>query len=139
VVWDHAGGVIGLGAAEALIETGCKVHVVTPAFAVAEDIDLVLRVPLYHRLMEAGTVFLPNSDVTSLDSRDVVLQNVYSGEESRIEGVDLLIAWYGNQAVDGLRQTIETAGMELHVVGDSLAPRLADIAIAEGALAARKV
>ena len=112
---------------------------VTPAFAVAEDIDLVLRVPLYHRLMEAGTVFLPNSDVTSLDSRDVVLQNVYSGEESRIEGVDLLIAWYGNQAVDGLRQTIETAGMELHVVGDSLAPRLADIAIAEGALAARKV
>jgi 2,4-dienoyl-CoA reductase-like NADH-dependent reductase (Old Yellow Enzyme family)/thioredoxin reductase len=139
VVWDHAGGVIGLGAAEALIEGGCRVHVVTPAFAVAEDIDLVLRVPLYHRLMEAGTVFLPNSEVASLDGNDVVLQNVYSGEESRIEGVDLLIAWHGNRAVDGLRQAIEDAGMELHVVGDSLAPRLADVAIAEGALAARRI
>jgi hypothetical protein len=89
--------------------------------------------------MEAGTVFLPNSEVASLDGNDVVLQNVYSGEESRIEGVDLLIAWHGNRAVDGLRQAIEDAGMELHVVGDSLAPRLADVAIAEGALAARRI
>jgi hypothetical protein len=96
-------------------------------------------VPLYHRLMEAGTGFLPNTEVTSLDGRDVVLQNVYSGDESRIGDVDLLIAWRGNQAVDGLRQAIEDAGMELHVVGDSLAPRLADIAIAEGALAARRI
>jgi len=139
VVWDHAGGVIGLGAAEALIETGCKVHVVTPAFAVAEDIDLVQRVPLYHRLIDAGAGFMPNCEVDRLDGRDVVLRNVYSGAESRLGPIDLLVAWRGNRAVDGLRQAIEAAGMELHVVGDSLAPRLADIAIAEGALAARKI
>jgi hypothetical protein len=29
--------------------------------------------------------------------------------------------------------------LELQVVGDGLAPRLADIAVAEGALAARKI
>ena len=139
VVWDHAGGAIGLGAAEALIEAGCRVHVVTPAFAVAEDIDLVQRVPLYNRLIEADTAFLPNTEVTRLDGRDVVLRNVYGGAESRIAGVDLLIAWRGNRVVDGLRQAIEDAGMELHVVGDSLAPRLADVAIAEGALAARRI
>jgi len=139
VVWDHAGGVIGLGAAEALIGAGCRVHVVTPAFAVAEDIDLVQRVPLYHRLIEAGTVFLPNVEVIGLEGRDVVLRNVYSGEETAIGEVDLLIAWRGNRAVDGLRQAIEGAGLELHVVGDSLAPRLADVAVAEGALAARRI
>ena len=139
VVWDHAGGIIGLGAAEALIGAGCRVHVVTPAFAVAEDIDLVQRVPLYHRLIEAGTVFLPNVEVIGLEGRDVVLRNVYSGEETAIGEVDLLIAWRGNRAVDGLRQAIEGAGLELHVVGDSLAPRLADVAVAEGALAARRI
>lgn len=139
VVWDHAGGIIGLGAAEALIGAGCRVHVVTPAFAVAEDIDLVQRVPLYHRLIEAGTVFLPNVEVIGLEGRDVVLRNVYSGEETAIGEVDLLIAWCGNRAVDGLRQAIEGAGLELHVVGDSLAPRLADVAVAEGALAARRI
>ena len=139
VVWDHAGGIIGLGAAEALIEAGCQVHMVTPAFAVAEDIDVIRRVPLYHRLIEAGTTFLPNAEVARLDGRDVVLRNVYSGEESRVGSVDLLIAWRGNRVVDGLRQAIEAAGLELHVVGDCLAPRLADIAVAEGALAARRI
>ena len=139
VVWDHAGGVIGLAAAEALIEAGCRVHVVTPAFAVAEDIDLVERVPLYQRLIEAGTSFTPNTEVDRLDGREVVLRNVYSGEESRIGAVDLLVAWRGNRAVDGLRRAIEAAGMELHVVGDSLAPRFAEVAVAEGALAARKI
>ena len=139
VVWDHAGGGIGLAAVEALIETGCRVHVVTPAFAVAEDIDLVQRVPLYQRLIEAGTTFMPNTEVDRIDGREVVLRNVYSGEECRIGPVDLLVAWRGSRAVDGLREAIEGAGMELHVVGDSLAPRLADIAVAEGALAARKI
>ena len=50
-----------------------------------------------------------------------------------------MVAWRGSRAVDGLREAIEAAGMELHAVGDSLAPRLAGIAVAEGALAARKI
>jgi hypothetical protein len=41
--------------------------------------------------------------------------------------------------VDGLRVAIEAAGIECHVIGDSLAPRTADIAIAEGMLAARGI
>ena len=139
VVWDHAGGVIGLAAAEALIEQGCRVHLVTPAFAVAEDIDLVQRVPLYHRLIDAGTAFLPNREVARIDGNDVVLRNVYSLEESRVGPVDLLVAWRGNRAVDALRVAIEAAGMELHMAGDCLAPRLADVAVAEGALAGRRI
>ena len=82
---------------------------------------------------------MPNTEVDRIDGREVVLRNVYSGEESRFGPVDLLVAWRGSRAVDGLREAIEAAGMELHVVGDSLAPRLADIAVAEGALAARKI
>ena len=139
VLWDHAGGVIGAGAADALIAQGCRVHIVTPAFAVAEDIDLVQRVPLYERLISAGVRFVANCDVVRIDGGDVVVRNVYSLEEDRIGPVDLLVAWKGNRAVDGLRDAIEAAGLELHIIGDCSAPRTADVAMTEGALAARSL
>lgn len=139
VVWDHAGGVIGLGPTEALIEQGCQVQAVMPGFAVAEDINLIQRVPLYHRLLEAGTTFTPNCEVTRLEGDDVVLRSVHSFDESRVGPVDLLVAWCGSRAVDELRTAIEAAGIELHLAGDCLAPRLAEIAVAEGALAGRSI
>jgi pyruvate/2-oxoglutarate dehydrogenase complex dihydrolipoamide dehydrogenase (E3) component len=139
VVWDHAGGVIGAGVIEALVLKGSAVHVVTPFFMVAEDIDLIQRVPLYERLLTGGARFLPNSDVARLEGRDVVIRNVYTHGESRIEGVDLLVAWKGNSAVDELKAAIEAAGLELHVAGDSVSPRTAEEAIAEGAMAGRAV
>jgi len=96
-------------------------------------------VPLYERLLSAGASFVPNCDVVGLDGRDVLLRNVYTRTESRLGPVDLLVAWTGSQAVDGLRTAIEAAGIPLHLAGDALAPRAADIAFAEGALAAREI
>ena len=139
VVWDAAGGTVGSGVVEALIAAGTTVHVVTPAFAAYEDIDLIQRVPLYQRVLAAGTRLIPTSEVESLDGKAVVVRNVYTGETHRIEQVDLLVAWRGNRVLDGLRSAIEAAGIELQMAGDCIAPRTADIAIAEGALAARAV
>jgi 2,4-dienoyl-CoA reductase-like NADH-dependent reductase (Old Yellow Enzyme family)/thioredoxin reductase len=139
VVWDQAGGIVGGGALDAALARGLLLHVVTPAFAVAEDIDLIQRVPLYERLLSGGARFHPNYDVTALDGNEVVIRNVYSYQESRLGPVDLLIAWTGRRAVDDLRAAIEAAGIELYMVGDCLAPRSADLAIAEAAMAARKI
>jgi hypothetical protein len=50
-----------------------------------------------------------------------------------------LIVWRGRRARDGLRAAIEAAGVELHMLGDCVAPRSADIAIAEAAFAARNL
>ena len=139
VLWDQAGGIVGTGAMDALIDQGCKIHLVTPQFSVAEDMDVVRRVPLYERLLSAGAVFVPNSDVVALDGASVVIRNVYSQAESRIGPVELLVAWAGSRAIDRLRSAIEAAGIELHLAGDAIAPRTGDIAFAEGAMAARSV
>jgi hypothetical protein len=139
VLWDQAGGGVATGAMDALIDRGCALHVVTPQFAVAEDMDVVRRVPLYQRLLAAGAHFVPNCDVVGLDRSDVILRNVYSDGDSRLGPVDLLVAWTGSRAVDDLRGAIEGAGIALHLVGDAVAPRTADIAFAEGALAARAI
>jgi 2,4-dienoyl-CoA reductase-like NADH-dependent reductase (Old Yellow Enzyme family)/thioredoxin reductase len=139
VLWDQAGGIVGAGAMDALIDQGCKLTVVTPQFSVAEDIDVVRRVPLYERLLSAGAVFMPNCDVVALDGTTTVVRNVYSRQESRVGPVDLLVTWIGSRSTDDLRAAIAAAGIELHLVGDAVAPRTGDIAFAEGALAARAI
>ncbi len=139
VVWDHAGGVIGAGVIEALVESGVGVHVITPHFMVAQSLDVVQRVPLYERILSAGVQFLPNSEVIALQGADVLYRNVYTQQQSRLGPVDLLVAWHGSDAVDDLREAIDAAGIEMHLIGDGLAPRTADIAIAEGALAGREI
>jgi 2,4-dienoyl-CoA reductase-like NADH-dependent reductase (Old Yellow Enzyme family)/thioredoxin reductase len=139
VIWDAAGGYVGTGVVEALIAAGSTVHVVTPAFAAYEDIDLIQRVPIYQRVLSAGVKLIPTSEIASLDGNAVIVRNVYSGETHRIEQVDLLVSWQGNRSMDGLRDAILAAGIELQMAGDCVAPRTADVAIAEGALAARSV
>ena len=138
VVWDQAGGVIGAGVIESLVLQGLQVHVVTPGFAVAEDIDLIQRVPLYERVLSSGAQFIPNTEVVGLEGRDVCVRNVYTLKESRIGPVDVLVAWRGNQVVNALIPAILAMSAELHTAGDCVAPRTADIAIAEGAMVARQ-
>ncbi|MFO1172000.1 MAG: FAD-dependent oxidoreductase [Hyphomicrobiaceae bacterium] len=139
VIWDAAGGYVGTGVVEALIAGGSTVHVVTPAFAAYEDIDLIQRVPLYQRVLSAGAKMHPTSEIERLDGTAVIVRNVYSGDTQRIEQVDLLVSWQGNRAMDELRTAIEAAGIELQMAGDCVMPRTADVAVAEGALAARTV
>lgn len=139
IVWDRHGGVIGAGVTESLAAAGVRVTVVTPAFAAHEDIDLIQRVPLYERLLSAGARFLPNFEIDRVDGRRVICRNVYTFGEEVVEEVDLLVAWTGSTAADGLRAAVEASGRRLHLAGDCSAPRTADIAIAEGALAARRL
>ena len=139
VVWDHAGGVIGAGVIESLLLQGLQVNVVTPGFAVAEDLDLIQRVPFYERVLSGGARFVPNSEVIGLEGPRVRIRNVYTLEESQIGPVDVLVPWCGNQVVDTLSIAVRAAGIELHSAGDCVAPRTADIAFAEGAMVARRI
>jgi 2,4-dienoyl-CoA reductase-like NADH-dependent reductase (Old Yellow Enzyme family) len=142
VVWDQAGGQqagsqIALSAAELLATSGTDVQVVYSGFAVGEDVHLTMRIPLYERLLSAGATFVPNSEVSAIDGTDVVIQNIYSRRECRTQGVDLLVAWLGSQASDGLWRALEGRLQELHAVGDCLAPRSVEAAMMEGAKIAR--
>ena len=139
VVWDKGGGIVGAGAIEAAAIKGGKVFVVTPHFAVAEDIDLIQRVPLYERLLSAGVEFIPNHDVERIDGAKVKLRNIYSYAERSITDVGTLVVWHGSTAQDQLKALIEAEGLPVHAIGDCVAPRTADIAFAEGAMAARAI
>jgi 2,4-dienoyl-CoA reductase-like NADH-dependent reductase (Old Yellow Enzyme family)/thioredoxin reductase len=120
-----------LTTAENLLARGAKVALVTPVTAGAE-IDAFSRPPLMRRLMKAGLVLFENRRLVSIGPDSVTVRSVWTDDEETIEDVtDVVTAWYG-VAVDGLVEPLRTAGHEVLVVGDALAPRRAIDAIWDG-------
>jgi len=139
VVRDEGSGLAAYAAAEALLATGARVTVVTSEPAAAEHIHPVLRTPLYKALLAGGAVFRPNERVLRLEPGRVVTGNAYSGEEGAIEDVDLLVDWSGAEAEDSLAEAAAATGREVRLAGDMISPRALHMAVAEGALAARRI
>ena len=69
----------------------------------------------------------------------MVLSNVYTGSETAVGGIQLLVPCHGNRANDELHGGLREAGYPAHVIGDALAPRELDLAIAEAAMVAREI
>ena len=139
VVWDHLGGGAGLYAADGLAAKGHRISLVTPQNAVAESLTVTLRVPLYKRLLGGGAKFHVNCEVVQLANERVTLRNLYTDQTHHIDAVDLLVPWHGNRSGDTFSETLRDEGRVVHVIGDSLAPREMDIAVAEGAMTAREI
>ena len=139
LVWDRAGGGAAVSAAEHLAEAGCRVVLVTPSMAVGDDVDLTNRVPLYRRLYERSVEMVPNSDVVRADAQGVVVRNIYTGRESAIAGIERVVVCDAPEACDGLADALRKDGVRVLMAGDSVSPREVDVAMAEGALAAREI
>jgi NADPH-dependent 2,4-dienoyl-CoA reductase/sulfur reductase-like enzyme len=125
--------------ADELAARGLRVSLITPHNAIAETLTVTLRVPLYKRLLGAGARFHVNCEVVAVQGRAVTLRNVYTQGTEIIEDVDLLVPWHGNRSVDALSEALLDDRRKVHVIGDSLAPREMDIAVAEGAMIAREI
>jgi 2,4-dienoyl-CoA reductase-like NADH-dependent reductase (Old Yellow Enzyme family)/siroheme synthase (precorrin-2 oxidase/ferrochelatase) len=139
VVVDEGGGRNALAAAEVLAEAGVAVTIVTADAAVAERLDGTVKTQLYRFLLSRGVTFRPMEAVTGLAQGKVLMRNIYSGQTGEIADVDLLVDWRGNESLDDLAEAARRHAGEVHVVGDSLAPRTVQLAVAEGAEAIRKL
>ena len=139
LVWDRAGGGAAVSAAEHLAVAGCRVVLVTPSTAVADDVDLTNRVPLYRRLHQHGVTMLPDSDVARVDADGVVVTNIYTGRESAIPGIGRVVVCDAAEACDELAEVLRGEGLRVLTAGDCVSPREVDVAMAEGALAARDI
>ena len=139
VIWDRAGGIVATGAMDAALSMGLSLDIVTPQFMVAEDTDVVQRIPLYERLLSGAARFHPNSDIINIKDGVTTFRNVYSYKEQALSRVDLIIAWNGRSAQDSLYDLAIRLGIKTYAIGDAMSPRTAEYAIAEGALIARKI
>ena len=129
----------GPAVAEYLIDQGGKVEVVTDLYSLGEDIDHFNKPLIYKRLLSKGVVITPNTEVKEITEETVVLKNVYSEEERRVEGVSTFVYAGHRRAQDTLYKELNGKVPQLSLVGDAEAPRKIHDAILSGHLAARKV
>tara|TARA_B110000014_G_scaffold241600_1_gene210533 strand:- start:176 stop:634 length:459 start_codon:yes stop_codon:yes gene_type:complete len=119
--------------AEALMDAGANVTILTPKLFIGSLLDQATMVRTLRRLATKGIEMNPNTAVISITGGHLQLRDTLSGLE-RTESADVVVAAVGNKVTDGLVQ--ETAGvfknLKIRVVGDASAPRTILEAIREG-------
>lgn len=136
---DDDGNQPGLSTAEFLLARGKRVEVITRLFYPGQDIGITTIVPLYERLFSLGVIFTPHTEVKAIEGSMVFVENAYSKEERRIEGVDTVVLAMGSRSTDDLYRALKGRVRELHAIGDCVAPRGVHQAILEGTRVARRL
>ena len=123
----------GTGTAEFLADRGKSVHLITPALfpgsALGPLQDLYLT---RQRLARKGVTFTPDIAVLEIQGTLVKGLNVYSNALIDFEGYDTVVLAAGNTVRDELYWALKGKVPELYRIGDCVAPRLTDMAIADG-------
>jgi len=139
LILNEGRGQAGLTAAEMLLAAGVDLEIITSDIAVAADLDPTNRTPWYQRLGEKGCRFLAAHILKTINSDQVVLQNVFDGREAHRAGIDLIVDWSGAKANDALIDGTRALTGETHSIGDCRAPRTVEVAISEATALALKL
>lgn len=122
----------GTAAAEHLAARGHKVTIVTPHMHAGADLPVHHAPALHRRLAAFGIDVVPATFVTAIRPGHLVCEARFGGAARQIVHDGPVILAMGNRADDALAHACAGSGIELHVVGDAVAPRQADIAILDG-------
>ncbi len=132
IVISDGRGQAGLVAAEWLLDRGAEVEVVSEDFAVAGDLDATNRNAWYERLGKRGVIFTAQSSFAGFRDGAVQLRNVFSGALTERPAIELLVDWNGCQSQDALMRAASPERLApLQAIGDCLAPRNVETAMAE--------
>jgi dimethylglycine catabolism A len=141
VVIDDENGFVAPTVAELLAARGWHVEIVTALPGVAGEIDPTQQPFVLRRLEHARVRLSPNLACVRSEPAGVILRHVHAGIDTHRHGVGLIVIAGHRRAAPGPRAALRDRhpDLEVHVVGDALAPRTLLDAIAEGARAGADV
>jgi 2,4-dienoyl-CoA reductase (NADPH2) len=132
LVVDDLGATAATSVAELLATRGCTVELVTAAMVAGQDLGLTLDRPGWER--RAADLRIRRTTerlVTAVDGRTVRLLHHPTGAVEERD-VDWLVVAAPPRADDELWTALRGSGLEVHRVGDCLAPRGAGAATLDG-------
>jgi mycofactocin system FadH/OYE family oxidoreductase 2 len=133
VVIDETGSHAAASVAELLADQGRKVEMITEDMFVSSELAQTLDLGLwYQRALSKGITFSPQTVVREISGDTVVVADVFSREERRIEGVDTVVLALYSEPNQELYFTLKEHGMEIYRVGDCIAPRGVSQAVLDG-------
>jgi hypothetical protein len=132
ILLDDLGHWHGAGTAWQLAEQGHQVTIVTRFSMVAfELIRTATDWPLRKKLKELGVVAIHDAALTAWHGDGADILDLQDGTTQRVEADALVLATV-NQSQTWLQEGLADRDLELHAIGDCVAPRLAVMAIYEG-------
>ena len=138
VIADEAGTYAPLGLAEVLATAGVEVEIATPAGAIGESAAVQLELPhVLPRLGRLGVTLTVSHDIAGIEAGAVVLRDVWSGRERRLETVDTVVLALQRSPRDELFASFRERLHDVRLVGDALAPRSTAAVIHEAEAIAR--
>jgi 2,4-dienoyl-CoA reductase-like NADH-dependent reductase (Old Yellow Enzyme family) len=130
---------IGMGIAEKLARSGCRVRLAVDGYMPGQRIHQYVRDQWWGELQKLNVEIIPLARLYGVDGDTVYLQHATNGEPIVIEGVDTLVASLGHERVNELEDALEDWGGEVHLIGDCLTPRTAEEAVFEGLKVAAEI
>jgi pyruvate/2-oxoglutarate dehydrogenase complex dihydrolipoamide dehydrogenase (E3) component len=140
LVIDEDAHMRGPGAAEALLDVGAQVEIITKEMTVGLDIDPTLKPALFRRLFEKGVVMTPHTATVEVRKGSVLGEHVYAGTQRELP-VDLVVLALGGEAREELYFDLKANARSIHLqrIGDCVAPRQLYDALLEATRAARAI
>jgi dimethylglycine catabolism A len=140
-IFDTKGDMVGVTTADWLIGQRHQVTVVTSRRYAGSLIDPMTWRLLYQRLLDQGVGFLTESEVVRMTEDGIVIRHLISGRETTLPEIATVVAACGGKANNELYRRLRHAapGLEMHLIGDAVAPRQIEQAIFEGHMVGRKI
>ena len=132
VVYDWHANWIGLGVAEKLARDGCSVRLCVNGPMPGEHLPMMVRDGWMGQLHKFGVEVIPYARLYGADDTSVFMQHVTSGEPIICDDVETLVLATPHKREAGLWESLHDSDLELHLIGDALAPRTAEEAVLEG-------
>jgi pyruvate/2-oxoglutarate dehydrogenase complex dihydrolipoamide dehydrogenase (E3) component len=136
LVADWRGDWVGIGTATLLAEQGRRVTLATVGYQAGETLQQYVRDELLRRMLRAGVQVLPLTRLYGADDDTAYLQHVLTDEPVLVEDLGSVVLALGHAPVatlaDELRLSAALPDLEIHEIGDCVAPRTAEEAILEG-------
>lgn len=138
VVVDEVAHFQAYAPAEALVDAGATVSILSPKLYLCSLLDQATMTTTLRRLAGKEVGMVPNSLVLEISDGSLRVRDTLSGVERTVQA-DAVVAAVGNRAVDELANAIAVADptVPLHVIGDAAAPRTILEAVREGRTAGR--
>ena len=139
VVWDWRSDWVGLGLAQLLAQSGCRVRLAVNGIVAGERVPSMVRDYAVGELHKLGVEIVPYVRLFGADEDSVYFQHVTSGEPVILDEVDTLVSHHALRRNAGLAEELNAWGERLTLIGDCLGPRTAEEAVLEGLKAAMAI
>ena len=128
-----------LSVADFLAERGKTVELLTEGLYPGALLDPATQMAVLFRLLTRGVKITSSTGVKEITENAVIVFNVFTREDRRIEGVDTVVIATEGKADDHLYRSLKGKVKELYAVGHCVAPRKMITSILDGARVGRAI